>query len=612
MKKRIFFLTIFLSTLLSFSLSSFSKPVYSERTLNIGVAVSREFKNQKGWKRTFERRLKYAARIFKREFKLNMRVTKYWDWRISGEKQDIRTLADLLMNEFPLGSNDIIIGLTVFPDADELVDVRDLEKIGLARPFSGYLVLRYPLTDLFKVQQETVLIHELGHLFGAVHTNEQNTIMAPVVKYHIPTAFDSENREIISMTRGIDFKKGFKTLGAATIQRLVDAYTRLMTNKQPFEFYYTLGYFYLKGGQFEDALKAWEKASKSKGYNSLMEYDLGMLYYKTGKPKKAIRSLNKAARKATEPYEKSIKRDAFFALGTIYFEAQDYSAAYRAWSSAAAVSPNDSEIEARLASLKTMQGQYQDAMRTYTKLLKKDPKNTFFLSQLGYIFYKTGNSQKAIDFLKLALKQTPQQTKTGDMSIIDSSEPSELYKYLSLAYWQLGRHNDSIKYLQTSCKMNSTLDCNKQMGLIFFKQGKWDKAIYYLSGVLAHQKKDADLYGAVGVAFSRKGDNEKAASVFSEGLRHIKDKKKASRLHQNLGNIYASANQLDLAIREYQLSIANDWKNAESYYRLGLIYMRQNRFSNAKTALDNALRENPKHKGVKKALVELDSKVRFN
>ena len=139
-----------------------------------------------------------------------------------------------------------------------------------------------------------MLTHELGHLFGAVHTSDPSSMMFPVIDKQIPTRFDPENHDIIMGTRHIDFQRGVEALPRIAIQRLLGSYLKMAVQDQPFDFFYMIGVLYLTLGQYDDTLKAWKKAASILPDLPRIHYDLGMIYYQLGDQQNAVKELSRA------------------------------------------------------------------------------------------------------------------------------------------------------------------------------------------------------------------------------------------------------------------------------------------------------------------------------
>ena len=258
------------------------------RKMQLEIAVSPGFQAQSNWRSEFEQRLTYVSRIFQSEFGIQLIPVKWLEWPVKRENDAPRVLLEDLQFHYPLKDIDIVIGLTSVKGGSPYA-IRDPDTIGQARILSGYLVLRYPMNRLYRVQEQTVLAHELGHLFGAVHTSDPTSIMFPVIGKQIPTRFDPENNDIILGTRSIDFQRGVEALPKVAIQRLLGSYLKLAIQDQPFDFFYMIGVLYLSLGQYEDTLKSWKKAASILPEFPRIHYDLGMIYYQLGDQQNAVK-----------------------------------------------------------------------------------------------------------------------------------------------------------------------------------------------------------------------------------------------------------------------------------------------------------------------------------
>lgn len=574
------------------------------RTLKVGVAVTGTVKRDRDWKQKFEKRLAYASRIFNSHFQLKFQPARYWDWPFSEDRQDSDLLMHDLKRRFPLAGVDLVMGLSRLTQTEALRDIRDLDVLGRTQPFSGYIVIRYPEEDLFKIQEETILIHELGHLFGAIHTNDRESIMSPIVGRQIPSAFDSTNREIIRLTRDMDFKKGIQDLDDVTIEQLLASYVHFMTHDQPFEFYYALGNFYLKLGQMEDALKALQAAARQEPEKGKIYYDLGMLYWRLGRLQEAREVLEKAVVRFGAPHEKQFKAAAQKLLGGVYFRLGQLDSAYRNWRSAISLDPEDLELIVNLAAVQMAKGNYDEAIRGLKRVLETDETNPKVLSNLGSSFYLKGDYQQAVHFLQKALKASQKEIKF-QLDMLAPVDPSTLHKRLGYAYYHLHNLAKAAEHFQAACRLRSEVPCHKELGRIYFEQKNWSQAVSEFEKVLREESGDASLYGMLGSAWLQLGRYEQAQSAFEKGLKQARAREGKAFFYKQLGNLYLKKKEWARARDAFREASFLNYPDAETHFGLALAYLGANELREAKQSLKATLRLQPDHAQALRILSQL-------
>lgn len=571
------------------------------RELKVGVVVSEGYKSLPNWKADFERRLAYASRIFESEFKIKFTPAIFVDWKIPEEAQPMGALLDDLMGRFVLKDVDLIIGLTRLEEIPGPLGMRDLHVLGQTRAFSGYLVIRYPHHKLFKVQEETVLTHELGHLFGATHTADSDTIMAPVVDRNIPSRFDNENRQIILQTRDLDFRKGPAALKSGALQLLTGTYNKLVATDQSADFFYALGIFYLHLNQPDKTAQAWRKALAADPKSPQIYYDLGVLLAKMGQKADARKYLERAAALFNQPGQRAKKAEALKILGQIYSESNDGAQAHQAWTRAAALDPSDPDSKMALAISRMKNGQYQEAIPMFEKVLKAEPGNLKALTNLGLAYVQSGRAEEGDKILKSALESARQ---AGDKALV-----AEIQYHLAKAAMNRGDAGGALSNLQDACNLDPTVECHKKLGEFYFQAGRWDECIAEFAGVLQADPKDVDAYGILGTAFIQKGDVENGIGVFREALRHTEDPKKTSQLHKNIAYTLLNHRHFDMAIAEFRMAIAKDWGSAESHFGLAMAFLGNQDPANARDSLKQVLQLDPSNQKARETLRNIESNL---
>ncbi len=606
MKKRHFAITFLITSIMLMSV--LSEHVYAKdiTQLKVGVAVAPSFKSIKGWKQKFKKRLAYASQIFEREFNVKLIPSAFMDWTPKNERTNTRVLLDELRENYPLHGADIVIGLARLPEMPDMTEINDLHVLGRAIPFSGYVMIRYPNDPLFKIQEETVLVHEIGHLFGAVHTDQRDTVMAPVVSKHIPTSFDESNREIIRLTKNVNFKEGVEVLDERTNRQLIGSYMRLTVHNQPQDFYHAMGFFYINLKQYDDAIKVWEKASKMDMDNSKLLYDLGVLYLQMGRYDKAIKSLSDTVAALSSPLERSQKASALNLLGEAYTRDGNLLAAYNALNRAQAIAPENVDVMINLAVVLLKRGQTDDAIKELESIITIEPNNAKAVSYLGNALYEAGKLNESLVTLERAIEIVKQRNTPQK----DASTLYEIYGNLGAVYLKMKRNRQAITTYQTACKYFDSVRCHKQLGSVYHKLGMWGEATQELAGVVQHQKDDADAYGLLGVSLSKMGRNEQAIGVFKEGLRHLEGKAESAMLHRNMGFIYVQMRHSDLAEKEFRMAIQLDYANPQAHLGLAMAQLGKSNLMGAKSSLQTVLRINPKDMKARELLATVEKTIK--
>jgi hypothetical protein len=169
------------------------------------------------WRETLAGLLEAASDFYGREFGIRFAAQKIDAWELEESSSYVVTLMKRLAQKYPLrdqnGSYDLIVGFT----GDRLAIYSGgrgmTNRFGnCAEGLANYVVtsvagpFRYTGYNPEPNLDVVALIHELGHVFGAVHVKDPSSIMHENFDYR--SQFDAGSREIILKNKYCPFGKG--------------------------------------------------------------------------------------------------------------------------------------------------------------------------------------------------------------------------------------------------------------------------------------------------------------------------------------------------------------------------------------------------------------------
>ena len=138
-----------------------------------------EPRRQEIWEPDLRERVKEASDIFEKTCRIRFRIVKVGTW----ETSDGETEFDSTFNEFQRKvkpERDIALAIG-FTSQYEVQATKRFHVGGTRGPFYPYIMIREWSQHVGKPERLELLVHELGHVFGASHTKDQSSVMRPVV-----------------------------------------------------------------------------------------------------------------------------------------------------------------------------------------------------------------------------------------------------------------------------------------------------------------------------------------------------------------------------------------------------------------------------------------------
>lgn len=208
---------LILSALFTYSCSLLG-PDTPQRLVRIKVLADVSFRARNpNWAEEARGLIEAASDYYEREFDVRLVTQSVSAWPATERVDSTRTLLSRLQKDFPVQSRDdsyeLIVSLTGEQTSRYLTAGRPrVDRIGdCQKGLATYIVV--PVSKIFSYQGANVepefdviaLVHELGHVFGAEHVDDSNSLMHENFAYR--TEFDSGNRSIIQKNRSCPFAK---------------------------------------------------------------------------------------------------------------------------------------------------------------------------------------------------------------------------------------------------------------------------------------------------------------------------------------------------------------------------------------------------------------------
>jgi VanZ family protein len=141
------------------------------------LADEEERATRKHWEARLRNRLKTASSVFERYCRVRFETVAVESWKSNdGAREFDDALADF-RQRVPLGTARVAIGFT----SQYEVPHRGTHLAGTYGPLATHILLREWSQHLSEAERTELLVHELGHFLGAVHSVEPDSVMRPLL-----------------------------------------------------------------------------------------------------------------------------------------------------------------------------------------------------------------------------------------------------------------------------------------------------------------------------------------------------------------------------------------------------------------------------------------------
>ena len=146
------------------------------------------------------------------------------------------------------------------------------------------------------------------------------------------------------------------------------------------------------------------------------------------------------------------------------------------------------------------------AKNLYKEILKINPNHVETHNNLGIVFKKSREPQKAINCYKKAIQIHPNYT--------------DAHNNLGIVFKELGELQKAISCYEKAIQIDSTYaGAHNNLGVVFFQLGQLQKAIGCYKKVIQIHPNDAGAHYNLGIVFNELGEPKKATSCYEKAIK---------------------------------------------------------------------------------------------
>ncbi len=427
--------------------------------------------------------------------------------------------------------------------------------------------------DLQKDPTNPALHVRLGDLYMKWHLDIFNAgqyIDEAITEYQLALESLIDSYEIY-------YKIGVAFYHKGDLDKAINYLTMALEKKNAYyDAYYMLAETFVKKAHFTDAIDAATAAIQcSRLGSSSAHYLLYKLFdassFKNTKTKlKAL--LERIASFILIPFDKQaikniIKSVSYlrflplFIKGFYIIQIKDYAKAIELYKKATDKSPGFAPLYCVLGDIYLSTGYFEDAITEYKMAIWLDSFNIAAYRHLCRAYEEQGDYNQAIEIYNKLISMAP--------------NIPDLYSNLANIYYIKGEFDLAISNYQTAITLNPnrtwTSVIAQTMGFVYQEnKADPDAAISAYQTAYVLTPEDIDIYVNLGSAFYDKEDYNNALAVYRQALELQPHNPK---IHCNLGFLYWGKNDTEEAMKSYELAIKYNPNYDIAYNNLGVIYL---------------------------------------
>ncbi len=352
--------------------------------------------------------------------------------------------------------------------------------------------------------------------------------------------------------------------------------TALEKKNRYYDAYYMIAETFVKKAHFTDAIDAADSAIKCSPLRASSSHYLLSKLYDAASFKNLRVKLKSLYERIVSilliPFDKTAVKNIWrsvtylrflflFINGFYAIQLRNYGKAIKLYSDATEKAPGFAPLYCVLGDIYLATGYFEDAITEYKMAIWLDAFNIAAYRHLCRAYEEQGDYNQAIDVYTKLIAMAP--------------NIPDLYSNVANIYYIKGEFDLAISNYQTAITLNPnrswTSVIAQTMGFVYQEnKSDPDAAISAYQTAYVLTPEDIDIYVNLGSAFYDKEDYDNALTVYRQALELQPHNPK---IHCNLGFLYWGKADTEEAIKSYELAIKYDPNYDIAYNNLGVIYL---------------------------------------
>lgn len=222
-------------------------------------------------------------------------------------------------------------------------------------------------------------------------------------------------------------------------------------------------------------------------------------------------------------------------------------------------------------------GRIEEAMREYRRVLRLSPAHGDARRRIADIHLFRGETAEAVEQFRV-------------LAHYQEHNPVVHYR-LALLYESLGNHRKSADEYRVATKLApNALPARRRLALLYVKRKLPDKAAAEYRGILSIDPDDLPATNALIALYLREKKYDELTAFLKESVARKPDDPTG---HYKLGLVQEYTKNYEAAAEEYGKAVELDAKHAKSMMALARVYLKTNRFDDARKLMEAAAQADP-------------------